>query len=125
MNDSKIKLILYGINIVTPLVFIKLYHSILLLPTYLGPQFGETFTSFGSELPYLTNLFLKYPQYFQSVLIVILALYARFYLKIYKHGLTKFALIKVLLLNLGICIFAVVLFLVGMYLPAFTVGSVL
>lgn len=88
-----------------------------------APQFAETFASFGTELPSITQFFVKaYPVF------IWFGIASLFPISFWLVSLfsEKYALkiIKISKYNLWLALFCFVLFMFSVYLPIFSIGTV-
>lgn len=89
----------------------------------IAPQFAETFTSFGAQLPLITRLFVKaYPVFYWFGIISLLPMI--FWLVSLFGDKCALKVIKIAKYNLCLAVLCFVLFMVAIYYPIFTMGKV-
>lgn len=88
------------------------------------PQFVETFSSFGADLPLMTRIAIHAHGAFHWISIISLLLILFLVVSIFNEKYAK-VMLKISKYNLFISISVFVLFMISMYLPIFMLGSVI
>jgi type IV pilus assembly protein PilC len=88
------------------------------------PQFAETFSSFGADLPLLTRVSIDLHNVFIWFAVVSLLFISFLIVSIFNE---KYAdiMLKISKYNLTLSVVIFVLFMISMYLPIFTLGNVI
>jgi len=119
-NDTKSgvgkSIIASVLGIIASLIYIALYKAI--------PQFEETFTSFGADLPWFTSFVTKIDHLFWVPSLFSLLIFTIWLVRIIKPEKVA-PLLIVSILNVSAAFICIPLCMVAMYLPIFQLGAVL